>query len=41
MKYDVKDLGLATGGKNRIQWANESMVVLNRIRQRFKKERPL
>ncbi len=41
MKYDVKDLGLATGGKNRIQWANESMAVLNRIRQRFKTEKPL
>jgi adenosylhomocysteinase len=41
MKYDVKDLGLATEGKYRIQWANESMAVLNRIRQRFNKEKPL
>ncbi len=41
MKYDVKDLKLALGGKHRIAWANESMAVLNRIRQRFTKEKPL
>jgi len=41
MDYDVKDLNLAESGKLRIEWANESMPVLNRIRERFVKERPL
>lgn len=41
MKYDVKDLKLAPEGKHRIEWANESMAVLNRIRERFNREKPL
>lgn len=41
MQYDCKDLGLATEGKKRIEWAEESMPVLRRIRERFEKERPL
>jgi len=41
MKYDVKDMGLAREGQLRIEWANESMPVLNRIRRRFEKEKPL
>ena len=41
MKYDVKDLKLAKDGKLRIEWANQSMPVLNRIKQRFRKEKPL
>ncbi len=41
MKYDVKDLALAEAGKLRIEWANQSMPVLNRIRARFEKEKPL
>jgi adenosylhomocysteinase len=41
MKYDVKDLKLAREGKSRIEWAAQSMPVLNRIRQRFSKEKPL
>jgi adenosylhomocysteinase len=41
MKYDVKDLGLAKKGKLRIEWANEYMKVLQLIRKRFKKEKPL
>jgi adenosylhomocysteinase len=39
--YDVKDLELATKGKTRIEWANQWMPVLQLIRKRFLKERPL
>ncbi len=38
---DVKDLGLAAKGKIRIEWANQWMPVLQLIRKRFQKERPL
>jgi adenosylhomocysteinase len=38
---DVKDPALATGGRKRIEWADRDMPVLRRIRERFKKERPL
>src|SRR5579885_233163 len=38
---DVKDLGLAAKGKARIEWANQWMPVLQLIRKRFIKERPL
>ncbi len=41
MKYDVKDIRLAEKGKLRIEWANQSMPVLNLIRKRFEKEKPL
>ncbi len=41
MDYDVKDLSLAEAGKLRIEWAGKSMPVLNKIRERFKKEQPL
>jgi len=41
MDYDVKDLTLAKEGALRIEWANQSMPVLNRIRKRFQKEKPL
>jgi adenosylhomocysteinase len=41
MKYDVKDLKLAEKGKLRIEWANQSMPVLNLIKTRFQKEKPL
>ncbi len=41
MKYDVKSIQLAKEGQLRIEWAAQSMPVLNRIRQRFAKERPL
>jgi len=41
MKYDVKDIRLADKGKLRIEWANQSMPVLNLIRKRFEKEKPL
>ncbi len=39
--YDVKDLGLAEGGRRRIDWADSEMPVLRLIRERFEKERPL
>jgi len=39
--HDVKDLGLAPKGKLRIEWADRSMPVLARIRERFGRERPL
>jgi len=38
---DVKDLKLAPKGKLRIEWANQWMPVLQLIRKRFIKERPL
>jgi len=41
MNHDVKDLKLAKDGKLRIEWANQNMPVLNRIKARFKKEKPL
>ncbi|MBI4774139.1 MAG: adenosylhomocysteinase [Deltaproteobacteria bacterium] len=41
MKHDVKDINLADVGKLRTDWAYQSMPVLNIIRERFKKERPL
>jgi len=41
MNYDVKDLKLAKDGALRIEWANQSMPVLNRIKERFAKEKPL
>lgn len=41
MKYDVKDLTLAAGGKQRIEWADHDMPVLRVIRERFAKQQPL
>jgi len=41
MNFDVKNIKLAKEGKLRIEWANQSMPVLNRIRKRFQKEKPL
>jgi len=38
---DVKDLGLAAKGKNRIEWANQHMPVLQLIRKQFIKDQPL
>lgn len=40
-QYDVKDIGLSDKGKHRIEWADHSMPVLESIRDRFKKEKPL
>jgi adenosylhomocysteinase len=41
MGCDVKDLGLAVSGRDRIAWAAGEMPVLALIRERFEKERPL
>jgi adenosylhomocysteinase len=41
MKYDIKDVNLSKKGKLRIEWADDNMPVLNLIRQRFQKEKPL
>lgn len=41
MDYDIKDTKFAKEGKLRIEWANQSMPVLNRIRKRFHREKPL
>jgi adenosylhomocysteinase len=40
MKADVSDPGLAESGVRRIEWADRSMPVLRRIRDRFAAERP-
>ncbi|HEC24242.1 MAG TPA: adenosylhomocysteinase [Chloroflexi bacterium] len=39
--YDIKDPGLAEGGRYKIEWAAQEMPVLRLIRERFAKERPL
>jgi adenosylhomocysteinase len=41
MKHHIKDEKLADKGKLRIEWAGQSMPVLNIIRDRFEKEKPL
>ncbi len=38
---DIKDIALADMGKKRIDWANQSMRVLQIIRKEFIKDRPL
>ena len=41
MNYDIKTTELASTGKQRIDWANRFMPVLDSIRDRFQNERPL
>jgi adenosylhomocysteinase len=41
MEYDVRDLKLAKEGKLRIEWAKQSMPVLDQIQERFAKDKPL
>ncbi len=41
MRYDIKDAALSKKGKLRIEWADDNMPVLNLIRSRFAKEKPL
>ncbi len=41
MQYDIKDIQMAEKGRLRIDWARNSMGVLDLIRKRFAKERPL
>jgi len=40
-EHDIKDPSLATGGRYRIEWAEQEMPVLRAIRQRFEQEKPL
>jgi adenosylhomocysteinase len=40
-KGDVKDISLADAGKRKIEWSAQQMPVLEIIRQRFAKEKPL
>ena len=41
MEYDVQDIALSAKGVDRITWAQQTMPVLELIRARFKKEKPL
>ena len=41
LDFDVKDIGLAKLGKQRIEWAEREMPVLRLIRERFADEKPL
>jgi len=41
VNYDIKDKTLRGSGKKRIEWALKRMPALERIRQRFDKEKPL
>jgi len=41
MDFDIKNKDLATGGRLRIEWAEQEMPVLRNIREEFAKERPL
>jgi len=40
MNFDIKDMGLASEGKRRIEWAERDMPVLALIKERFQKEKP-
>jgi adenosylhomocysteinase len=40
-QYDVKDIGLADRGLLKMEWAGSEMPVLNLIRERFRREKPL
>jgi adenosylhomocysteinase len=40
LKHEVKDLALASLGRQRIEWAGREMPVLKQIRDRFAKEKP-
>lgn len=39
--HEVADIGLAQAGVRRVAWAERSMPVLRRVRERFAAERPL
>ena len=41
MNFDIKDKELAKQGALRMEWAERSMPVLNSIRDRFEREKPL
>ncbi|MGQ9801575.1 MAG: adenosylhomocysteinase [Candidatus Saccharicenans sp.] len=41
MEYEIEDLRLAEEGRRRIEWAARSMPVLNKIKEKWQKEKPL
>ncbi|ASC72438.1 Adenosylhomocysteinase [Halomicronema hongdechloris C2206] len=41
LKHDVRDLALATQGRQRIEWAGREMPVLRQIQERFAQTKPL
>ncbi|MCO5190853.1 MAG: adenosylhomocysteinase [Anaerolineae bacterium] len=41
MDYDIRDIDLATGGRHRIDWANQEMAVLKSIYDEFEASKPL
>ncbi len=41
MHYDITNAALAAQGKKRIEWADRDMPVLQKVRERFSKEKPL
>ncbi|MBM3306886.1 MAG: adenosylhomocysteinase [Candidatus Eisenbacteria bacterium] len=41
MPHDIADAGLARAGRDRTEWAAQSMPVLRSIAERFARERPL
>ena len=41
MNFDIKDIKLAPAGKLKIEWAARQMPVLQLIKERFLKEKPL
>lgn len=41
MRFDIKDISLASTGTRRIEWAAREMPVLRLIQARFEKEKPL
>lgn len=41
LKHEVKDISLAPGGKQRIEWAGREMPVLRQIQERFAQNKPL
>ena len=40
-KHDIRDMRLSQDGRKRILWAGQDMPVLQRVRERFFKEKPL
>lgn len=41
VNYDITNIKLAPEGKKRIEWADANMPVVRKIRERFKREKPL
>ena len=41
MEFDIKNMELASEGKRRIEWARHDMPVLELVKERFAREKPL